>query len=287
MVALSATSPLAHLHAAFLTILPRIERHGQIYFRHVRCPQSKDDAIAEMVALTWRWFLRLIAKGKDPLSFPVMLATYAARQVNEGRRCQGTRIPSSLRDTNPYESRKGRRGILSPQTPSATREGGLRRKNAWQAGRDDCSEKLASRNFAKFVSSDSRLVRKEKSKDVLSLCAQKQHGFAVESLPSSTASSFEERYSEIHGQQKQDVFEERLRDNTQTPVVEQVCFRIDFPVWLETLTPRERRLVHEMANNERTLDLSQRFELSPGRISQKRRELHADWSRFCGDCTGE
>jgi phenylacetate-CoA ligase len=147
MLALSAASPLAHLHAAFLSILPRIERHGQIYFRHARCPQTKDDAIAEMVALTWRWFLRLIAKGKDPLSFPMMLASYAARQVNEGR----------------------------------------------------------------------RLVRKEKSKDVLSLCAQKQHSFTVESLPSSTASSFEERYTMVHGQQKQDVFEERLRENTQTP----------------------------------------------------------------------
>jgi hypothetical protein len=38
-----------------------------------------------------------------------------------------------------------------------------------------------------------------------------------------------------------------------------------------------------MANNERTLDLSQRFELSPARISQLRRELHADWRRFLGD----
>jgi hypothetical protein len=213
MVAPSAASSLAHLHAAFLTILPRIERHGQIYFRHVRCSQSKDDAIAEMIALTWRWFVQLIQKGKDPLAFPMMLATYAARQVNEGR----------------------------------------------------------------------RLVRKEKGRDVLSLCAQKQHGFTVESLPASMASSFEERYTMVHGQQKHDVLEERLRDNTQTPIPDQVCFRIDFPAWLETLTSRERRLVHEMANNERTLDLSQRFELTPGRISQKRRELHADWTRFCGE----
>jgi hypothetical protein len=206
MFALSPSSPLAHLHDAFPSILPRIERHGNIYFRHIRCPQSKDDAIAEMIAITWRWFLRLIAKGIDPLAFPMMLATYAARQVNEGL--------------------------------------------VW-------------------------CVRK-RAKVVPSLCAQKQHNFTVESLPASTASSFEERYSTSHGQQRQDIFEERLRDNTQTPILDQVCFRIDFPAWLATLTPRERRLVHEMANNERTLDLSQRFELTPGRISQKRRELHDD-----------
>ena len=78
-------------------------------------------------------------------------------------------------------------------------------------------------------------------------------------------------------------FEERLRDNTQTAIPEQVCFRIDFPAWLTTLTARERRLVREMAKNERTLDLSQRFDVSPARISQLRRELHNDWTRFCED----
>jgi DNA-directed RNA polymerase sigma subunit (sigma70/sigma32) len=62
-----------------------------------------------------------------------------------------------------------------------------------------------------------------------------------------------------------------------------VCFRIDFPAWLTTLTPRERQMVREMAGNERTLDLGKRFELSPARISQLRRELHNDWRHFLGD----
>ena len=161
----------------------------------------------------WLWFVRLIEKGKDPLSFPMMLASYAARAVRCGR----------------------------------------------------------------------RLCGQEKGKDVMASLAQQRHGFGVEALPSSLLSSFEERYTTAHGQHKQDAFEERLKDNTQTPVPDQVCFRIDFPAWLTTLTPRERRLVQEMAQNERTLDLSQRFELSPGRISQMRRELHNDWTRFCGE----
>jgi hypothetical protein len=119
-------------------------------------------------------------------------------------------------------------------------------------------------------------------KDVLSSLAQQRHGFGVESLPHWTASRHEERYGQVRGQRQQDALEERLRDNTQTPVPEQVCFRIDFPAWLTTLTPRERQLVREMAGNERTLDLGKRFELSPARISQLRRELHNDWRRFCG-----
>ena len=87
----------------------------------------------------------------------------------------------------------------------------------------------------------------------------------MEYLPCSTRTAHEELYGVVHGQHQQDAWEERLHDNTQTPVPEQVAFRLDFPAWLTTLTARERRLVHEMANNERTLDLSQRFDLSPAR----------------------
>jgi hypothetical protein len=43
------------LHAAFLALLPRIERHARICFRHLGCPQGRDDAVAETVALAWRW----------------------------------------------------------------------------------------------------------------------------------------------------------------------------------------------------------------------------------------
>ena len=201
------------LHAAFLTILPRIELHARLYFRGLRCPQRRDDAVAEAVALAWRWFVRLVERGKDPLSFPTVLAAYAARAVRCGRRVCG----------------------------------------------------------------------QGSGKDVLSALARQRHGFAVEGLPNSVRAAHDERYGVAGGQRRQDAWEERLRDNTQTPVPEQVAFRLDFPAWLDSLTPRERRLVGEMANNERTLDLSRRFNVSPARISQLRRELHADWRRFLGD----
>ena len=38
-----------------------------------------------------------------------------------------------------------------------------------------------------------------------------------------------------------------------------------------------------MSRNERILDLSREFELSPSRISQIRREFWLDWHRFLGD----
>ena len=207
---------LATLHAHFLLILPRIEKHALIYFRGLSCPHRKEEAVQETVALAWKWFVRLVERGKDPLSFPAVLASYAARAVKCGRRICG----------------------------------------------------------------------QEKGQDVMSSLAQQRHGFAVEALPSSAATSYDDLYGATHGQRRQDFLEERLRDNTQTPVPEQVCFRIDFPAWLTTLTARERRLVGEMAKNERTLDLSKRFEVSPGRISQMRQELHNNWRRFLGDDVG-
>jgi hypothetical protein len=79
---------LVALHAAFLTILPRIELHGRCYFRH-KPREKRDEAIAEMVALAWKWFVNLARRGKDATTFPTALACYAARAVHNGRRLCG------------------------------------------------------------------------------------------------------------------------------------------------------------------------------------------------------
>jgi hypothetical protein len=92
-----ATTRLHALQLSFLSILPRIERHGRVYFRHVRCPDRKADAIAEMVALSWRWFVRLAQRNKDATKFPSTLATFAARAVHSGRRlCGAERAKGAL-----------------------------------------------------------------------------------------------------------------------------------------------------------------------------------------------
>jgi hypothetical protein len=204
---------LAALQGAFVRLLPRVRRHAEFAFRHVRCEQARADYVAETVGLAWKGFLILARRGRDAGAFISTFALRCSQAVKNGR----------------------------------------------------------------------RLHRAESGKDVLAPLAQQRNGFAVESLPCSTRSPHEDRHSVVHGQHQQDAWEERLHDNTLTPVPEQVAFRIDFPAWLATLTGRERRLVGEMANNERTMDLSKYFQLSPARISQLRRELHNRWSRFCGD----
>ena len=205
---------LGQLQATFITqVLPRVEAHGRIYFRHVKCPDRKEELLAEMCGLAWKWFVGLVQKDKNVLDFVSALANYAARAVNSGRRVCGH----------------------------------------------------------------------ERKKEVLSPVARRLHGFVVEALPQATSTSHECLYASPHGQALLDAFEERLHDNTITPPPDQAAFRIDFPAWRLTHSERDRRLIDTLMLGGRTKDVSRLFGLSPGRISQKRRQFLQDWTRFCGE----
>jgi hypothetical protein len=85
-----SSATLAHLQASFLAIvLPRVLSHGRVYFRGIKCPHRREDAIEDMVGLAWQWHLRLAEKGKDANCFPTALASYAARAVKSGSRVAG------------------------------------------------------------------------------------------------------------------------------------------------------------------------------------------------------
>jgi hypothetical protein len=180
MVTNSATFTTDSLQAAFLSLLPRIESQARIYFRGIRCRVKKADAIAEVVAISWRWFCRLAKKGKDATQFVGALAALAARAVWSGRRLGGG----------------------------------------------------------------------ERANDVMSPVAQRRHNFVVKSLPSPRRPY--EDLGDGQDQRLHDALEERLAENTVTPVPEQAAFRIDFRAWLKTLAPRERRIIRAMILNERT-----------------------------------
>src|SRR5262249_23040771 len=62
---------------------------GRVSFRGLKCPDTREDCICEMLALAWRWCLRLIELGKNPLEFPTAIADFAARAVKAGRRLCG------------------------------------------------------------------------------------------------------------------------------------------------------------------------------------------------------
>jgi hypothetical protein len=199
----SLTPTLAQLQARFLAVMPRIETHARIYFRHLRCPHQREEALAECLALAWWWYVRLVRRGKTPEAFITVLADFAARAVSSGR----------------------------------------------------------------------RLCGQETVNEVLSLRAQRRHGFTVQRL-------------HPQGTPLGNPWDEAVQDNTQTPVPAQVVFRVEFPAWLQTRTKRDRRIIDWLLRGEQTGVVAQAFDLSPGRVAQLRRQFQADWLRF-GAAPGE
>jgi hypothetical protein len=204
---------IEELHVAFLSILPRIETHARIAFRHLVCTATQEDRIAETVALAWKWFIRLAQKGKDGTQFASTLASLAARAVRCGR----------------------------------------------------------------------RLCGQERSKDVHSRLAGQKHGFRVEPLSHSTLRCHESVYCDPHGQELMDAFEERLQDNTCTSVPEQVAFRLDWPCFLQTLSERDRDLLEFLSLGHLARDAADRFQLTPGRVTQLRQQWCREWAVFQGE----
>lgn len=123
---------------------------------------------------------------------------------------------------------------------------------------------------ARAVRSGRRVCGQEPARDVMSPLARQRHAFAVTTLP---------EVSTLSG----NPFDEALWDNAVTPVPEQAAFRADFPRWRGSHPSRDRDLIDRLMLGGRTKDVADALGLSPGRVSQKRREFRAGWERFCGE----
>ena len=128
-----------------------------------------------------------------------------------------------------------------------------------------------------------RLCGQDRSKDVLSKRAQRQHDFAVEQLPVSTRRSFDDFYGTVRGQHDLDEFEARFKDNTVTPPPIAAAFRVDWPDFLRTLSPRDRALAHFLSLGHQAKTAAQRFKITPGRVTQ----LRQMWCHAWRTCQGE
>jgi hypothetical protein len=116
---------------------------------------------------------------------------------------------------------------------------------------------------ARAVRSGRRICVQERVNDVFSPMAQRRYGFMVQRLHA---------YDTPAGSP----WDDAVKDSTQTPVPNQVIFRVDFPVWRSRRNKRNRRLIDRLLQGERTCAVAQAFDLSPGRIAQLRRQFHAD-----------
>jgi hypothetical protein len=73
---------------------------------------------------------------------------------------------------------------------------------------------------------------------------------------------------------------ESLTDDHSTPIPEQVHFRIEFPRWLEIQTPRNRRIAETLSVGYTTAEVANKFQISPGRVSQLRKHFCESWQAF-------
>jgi hypothetical protein len=108
----------------------------------------------------------------------------------------------------------------------------------------------------------------QNTRDVLSRRAQQKKQFSVQRLD--------------HFCEEENQWLEAVVEDLHTPVFDQVCFRVDFPAWLDRLSRRNRRIAECLALGNAPGAVARRFRLSPGRISQLRRDFYNSWQTFCG-----
>lgn len=103
--------------------------------------------------------------------------------------------------------------------------------------------------------------------DVMSPGARCRHGLKIERL---------DRFNREEGWK-----EVLVEDGRSTPA-ELAASRIDFASWLRALPRQKRRIAKTLALGAATSEAARRHRLTPGRISQIRRELADDWNHFIG-----
>jgi len=184
-------------HEQFLAhVLPTVQSVASFRFRDLP-PVDLEEAVSEVVALAMIVFVRLIARGKDPQTFPSRLARFAVLRVKAGR----------------------------------------------IAGAQD------------------------RSRDAMSRLAHRQRGFGVESLDAAARQN---------GQSWESVLVESW---TVTPA-DLAASRIDFREWLDRMKRRRREIAESLAAGYRTEEVAELFRLSPGRVSQMRREFQNSWRKY-------
>ena len=109
------------------------------------------------------------------------------------------------------------------------------------------------------------------AKDPLSPAAQHRHGVKVFS------------YQSRQGLGRSPGWKQVAIECRKVSVPDLAAFRLDFAAWLGTLTRRDRRIIGALVAGERPSDVARRFKLSPGRISQLRRQYELEWEIFQGE----
>jgi hypothetical protein len=110
-------------HAAFLLMLPTIQRYARAVLRPLPA-EVREDAIAEVIANTCCAYARLVERGKEHVARPTVLTMYAIRQYFDGRRVGNK---ACVRDAyNQHAQARGAFRLKHIGSPRDQRGGGWR-----------------------------------------------------------------------------------------------------------------------------------------------------------------
>jgi hypothetical protein len=114
-----------------------------------------------------------------------------------------------------------------------------------------------------------RVGTKANVNDVTSPYAQAARGIRVQRLD--------------HYDVEEDAWKEVLIEDRRAGPAQTATARIDFAQWLNGLPARRRQIAQVLATGQPTKLAARQFRISPGRVSQIRRELRDSWERFQGE----
>jgi hypothetical protein len=83
------------VHVNFLEMLPAILRQATFAFRKLS-HEAREESIAEVMAIAYGTYARLVERGKEDVAFATPLAQYSIRQVRSGRFLGGRQRPRDV-----------------------------------------------------------------------------------------------------------------------------------------------------------------------------------------------
>ena len=140
-----------------------------------------------------------------------------------------------------------------------------------ELGKEDRAYPTVLADFAvRQVRSGRRVGTAANRNDVCSPGSQRRNGYGL-------------CYLGTPGDQNSGGWHEMLVESKQAGPADTAASRIDFDAWLGSLSARDRGIAATLATGETTSRTAQRFSITPGRVSQLRRELQEAWLAFHGE----
>jgi hypothetical protein len=96
---------LARVQRDYQQALPHIEALARTRFLRVKDPGSREDAVANVIAIGWKQWLSAIRHGKNPRDFIGSIVDKAIRQVRSGRRLDRQESPNDVLSPRAQSSR--------------------------------------------------------------------------------------------------------------------------------------------------------------------------------------